>query len=299
MDFQDRKQDFGFQAKRYSRGAFVFFPESPYSWNMKTTSLIVMALALALVSTGCHASTDTNAPTASQPTGPVAAATDPNTAAFQQAVPGVQSVQIIIGTTATDTLDASLVAMGGFPATADVNHAHRAVSHSFAVGYDAKGAGILVVYINDQGQTVVTTDTDAIAVYQHKAHRLVSGSPGGEEASQADHSGASGNGSSEGRSSAHIRGKTIEVGMTKDEVRHRLGRPTSVFDEGSDHETWEVRPFNAAHTLAVAGISQIASGFGLFSGAAAEAGQGFAPKRKTYMVKFDGDRVSRITTMSM
>ncbi len=245
-----------------------------------------------------HATSDTNAPTAALPAPAAPANAVPPT--FAQVALSVASAEVIVASPAADPLDSALAAMGGFPASADVNHAHRDVPHSFAVGYNAKGDAVVVVYLDDTGKAQVTMDPDAMAVYQHKAHRLVASAPGGS--SDSDHSGpfgTSGGGmGGGGDDSATIRGEKIHVGMTKSEVRHKLGSPAAVFDEGTSHESWEIKPFNAGHTLVDSAVTQISSGFGIFGMTAYNAGSHVTPKAKTYMVRFNGDTVSHIMVIS-
>ena len=241
---------------------------------------------------------------------PPDSAADPNAAAFQKNAPTVKSAQVIVAGPAADPLDTAIARFGGFSPTTDVDHVHRAVPRSFAVGCDSQGNAIEAVYFNDQGTVEVTTDPDILATYQRKAHKLVISAPAGVTADSdnkpADLSGPFGTpggsgGPSAGESSlfsATIHGKNIEAVMSKTEVKKKLGPPSAIFDEGTDHETWIVKPLDPVHKIADAAITQVAAGFGIFSTTVQSAGAKANSPERTYNICFSADTVCRVSVES-
>ena len=261
---------------------------------MKSIPLLFVAALVLLFATACHADT---APTTTPPPNAPPPAADPATAAvFAKNNPSVTTVAVVVTAPANDPLDAVITSLGGFPATADVSHVHRPVKRSFAVAYDKSGNPVEAIYINDEGVVEVSTDSDILGMYAHKAHALVASAPGGGGSSEGDHSGSASHGG--GDSSVTINHKTISVGMSKAEVRKKLGPPSAVFDEGTSHETWLIKPLDVGHDLGQAVVTQVASGFGLFGAPAQSAGDKLNSRQHEWNIRFNGDTVSRISVSS-
>jgi len=261
---------------------------------MKTNRILTLVATLLVISFA-----QVNADTPSPPAAP----TDPATA-FKATAPNVASAVIVVSAPANDPLDAEIASYGGFPATADVNHVHRDVKHSFAVAYDAKGAPLEVLYVTDSGQVQYTTDDDLLATYAHKAHHLVSSAPSGnsDDGAAASSGGGSGpfggGGSGGGAESYKVNGHTIKTGMTMAQVRSILGSPQHKFNEGSSHEHWMYQPLNVGGDIVHGAVTEIASGFGMFGLAASNAGDTVKPKSHTHTVVFDGNTVERVDSSS-
>jgi hypothetical protein len=276
---------------------------------MKTNCLLTLVLALLVAGLRQVHAGDT-------PTGPAPAATSPAPAApidpataFKAANPNVATAVVVVVAATNDPLDVAIASFGGFAATADVNHVHRSVKHSFAVAYDAKGHPIEALYVDDAGSVQYTTDEDLLGTYAHKAHKNVSSAPsgtsddGGSTASSGGSGGGSGpfgssGGGSGGGETFKVNGKTIKVGMTMDQVHSLLGSPQHKFQEGSSHEHWMYQPLNVGGDVVHGAITEVASGFGFLGLAASNAGDTVKPKNHTHTIVFDGNTVARVDSSS-
>ena len=209
-------------------------------------------------------------------------------AAFQKAVASVQKVDAIAPIPPPGLLSTEVSKLGGYPSTAAISYTQKSGEQEVAVGYDSSKKPVIAIVLDRGGIATFYTDAPVVAGFDEKVAKAT-GRPQhvaeGDGSSDSGHSG----GDEAGHGLGHSGGK-IKCGMTKAQVKAKLGPPDSIGDEGGC-ETWYSTPFNVAAEASEAGISALTSGMGFFSGPAMSAANKAKPKREFYIIKFSGDTV--------
>jgi len=244
---------------------------------MKNASLLAIALALSAL-TGCKAQ-----------------ASDPNIDAFKAVAPSVTTVKEVTIPGSAD-LDGALAKLGGFPASADIAVSKKAVDTQYAVGRDKDGKAVIAVSLAKDGTVTVVTDPDLITGYTAKVRSLT----GEKSTASTGSSASSGPGGASSSDTPKKKMGPFYVGMSKSEAASAAGKYGTAISkdhEGSDHETWLVRPLQSGAVAREGiGMAMGAVGGGIFGSAVGQTQKGV--KEKSYYITFNGDVIGSIDVSS-
>ena len=148
--------------------------------------------------------------------------------------------------------------------------------------YGANGKATAVILPLTAERFQVLTDAEAISPYEAKVKEL-----------QVPHAEAAAGGLGSGSLSQGHSAGGIKVGMTKEQVKKKLGEPDST-GTIEDHDVWYVTKLNVASDAVSEGVDTAAAFLpfgGLF---ASSAGGKITPKKTSYVIYFLNDTVTNV-----